>query len=86
MLVFGLCMAAACRGPAEAPAGVPDAESANAAAQAWRVKHEDDYRRDWVSIAGAARPEAGHQHRWQRVHERHRAAVDHTAAARTIHA
>jgi hypothetical protein len=52
MLMLGFCTVAACRGPAEIPAAVPDAETANAAAQAWRVKHEDDYRRDWVSIAG----------------------------------
>jgi hypothetical protein len=42
-----------CRGNAERPAAsLPDHESADAAAAAWRVKHEADYRRDWVSIAG----------------------------------
>ena len=33
-------------------APLPDAETANAAAVAWRAKHEADYRRDFVSIAG----------------------------------
>jgi uncharacterized protein (DUF1684 family) len=30
----------------------PDREAADAAVRAWREKHEADYRRDWVSIAG----------------------------------
>jgi uncharacterized protein len=34
------------------PAGLPDPETANAAAVAWRKQHETDYRRDWVTIAG----------------------------------
>ena len=37
--------------PKDSPAALPDAETANAAAQEWRAKHEDDYRRDWASIA-----------------------------------
>jgi len=36
----------------DAPSRAPDAEAADAAAQEWRTKHETDYRRDWVSIAG----------------------------------
>jgi uncharacterized protein len=35
--------------PASAP---PPADSPEVAAQKWRDKHEVDYRRDWVSIAG----------------------------------
>ena len=31
---------------------LPDAQTADAAAAAWRTKHEADYRREWVSIAG----------------------------------
>jgi uncharacterized protein (DUF1684 family) len=50
VLIFG---AAACRDRAgDSAPGLPDAETANAAAAAWRVKHETDYRRDWVTIAG----------------------------------
>src|SRR5437763_12015868 len=30
----------------------PDAADPVAAVEAWRTKHETDYRRDWVSIAG----------------------------------
>jgi uncharacterized protein (DUF1684 family) len=51
--------AAACRSPADAPASLPDPETANAAAQAWRDKHEADYRRDWVTIAGLHTLKAG---------------------------
>ena len=39
--------------PAPAPADAPLSAEAHAAkVQAWRDKHEVDYRRDWVSIAG----------------------------------
>ena len=58
-LVFGLAIvAAACGGaPEQAP---PAATSTSAAvpdtptqiSEKWRAKHETDYRRDWVSIAG----------------------------------
>jgi uncharacterized protein (DUF1684 family) len=36
------------------PAPTPDAEAAQVTreAEAWRAKHETDYRRDWVTIAG----------------------------------
>ena len=45
-----IATAIACnRSPASSPI---DHEKANAAAAEWRVKHETDYRRDWVSIAG----------------------------------
>jgi uncharacterized protein len=32
--------------------GLPDPVSANQAVVEWRAKHEADYRRDWVSVAG----------------------------------
>jgi uncharacterized protein (DUF1684 family) len=42
-----------CRRAADEPAApLPDAITANAEVQAWRVKHEADYRRDYVTIAG----------------------------------
>jgi uncharacterized protein (DUF1684 family) len=42
----------ACSGSSEAPAATARTEALDAAAAAWRTKHEADYRRDWVSIAG----------------------------------
>ena len=48
---FALLMMA-CDGSSEAPAGAVSPETLNAAAAEWRGKHEADYRRDWVSIAG----------------------------------
>ena len=42
-------LTAACSTPA--PAGEPEA-AVTAAVQAWRDKHEADYRREWVTIAG----------------------------------
>jgi uncharacterized protein len=36
----------------EAPAAPPSEASIVAATEAWRAKHEVDYRRDWASIAG----------------------------------
>jgi hypothetical protein len=51
VLVCGLLVAIAC-GPSREPASPADVDAANAAALAWRTKHETDYRRDWVSIAG----------------------------------
>jgi len=59
LVVFGLAIAAsACGGaPKEAPpaatstpAPVPDTPTQ--ITEKWRAKHETDYRRDWVSIAG----------------------------------
>jgi uncharacterized protein len=51
--VTALTAIGACRGGSrEASAPLPDAETANAAVVAWREKHEADYRRDFVSIAG----------------------------------
>jgi uncharacterized protein (DUF1684 family) len=40
-----------CRSRSQDPP-LPDEATANAAVQAWRDKHERDYRRDWVTIAG----------------------------------
>jgi uncharacterized protein len=47
--VGAIALAGACGGPAPAP---PAVESPIAAIDAWRTKHETDYRRDWASIAG----------------------------------
>jgi uncharacterized protein len=54
-------MLAAC-GDKSAPtaqAARPDPASANAAIEAWRAKHEADYRRDFVTIAGLHTLRAG---------------------------
>jgi hypothetical protein len=45
-------LAASSCGRSDAPSSPLDAEAARAAALEWRAKHEADYRRDWVSIAG----------------------------------
>jgi uncharacterized protein (DUF1684 family) len=48
-----LALAAACTRPAESPPpSTADDRTANEAAAKWQAKHEADYRRDWVSIAG----------------------------------
>ncbi len=58
-LIASLALAAACGAPPEPPAPTvaPPAAPAPAdppaeVARKWQVKHEADYRRDWVSIAG----------------------------------
>src|SRR6185436_15393947 len=54
LAVAALLLTAACRADAPKPAsgsGAP-ADPPEVAAQKWRDKHETDYRRDWVSIAG----------------------------------
>ena len=48
-LVALVALAAACTKPAPAPE--PEA-AVTTAVQAWRDKHEADYRREWVTIAG----------------------------------
>jgi uncharacterized protein (DUF1684 family) len=48
-LVALVALAAACSKPA--PAAEPEA-AVTTAVQAWRDKHEADYRREWVTIAG----------------------------------
>ena len=46
-------MTAACSTPPESPSLAEARDrAANEAAASWRTKHERDYRRDWVSIAG----------------------------------
>ena len=59
-MALALALAVACSAP-DAPASAPDGASADkpalpadyeAKVQAFRDKHEADYRRDWVSIAG----------------------------------
>jgi uncharacterized protein len=47
-----LCVACGNDTPKEAPAATAAAQSPVAVTEAWRAKHEADYRRDWASIAG----------------------------------
>jgi hypothetical protein len=49
-----IAVAAACGGsePAPPPAATPAPDSPTVVTEKWRAKHETDYRRDWVSIAG----------------------------------
>jgi uncharacterized protein (DUF1684 family) len=49
-IVLLAVLAAACAKPAPAPE--PEAAQVTKEAEAWRAKHEADYRRDWVTIAG----------------------------------
>ena len=52
-IALGGGVLAACGRTAPGPAAsLPDPRQANAEAEAWRVQHEADYRRDWVTIAG----------------------------------
>jgi uncharacterized protein (DUF1684 family) len=58
-----LALASACGRP-DAPAKAPEAAASDgmswvARVEAWRAKHEADYRRDYVSIAGLHRLEQG---------------------------
>ena len=41
-----------CRRDTKTAGPLPDDEAANVAVLQWRAKHESDYRREWVSIAG----------------------------------
>ncbi len=50
-LLLAACRNDAPKGEAPGPATTPPA-SPIAVNEAWRAKHESDYRRDWVSIAG----------------------------------
>ena len=53
VIVSGCALAMiACGGPSEPPAGSVSPETLDAAAAEWRTKHEADYLREWVSIAG----------------------------------
>jgi uncharacterized protein (DUF1684 family) len=47
-----LCGACNSDGPPDAPAAGATPQSPVAMTEAWRAKHEVDYRRDWASIAG----------------------------------
>src|SRR5688572_23143602 len=49
-VILAIVVSACSRTANEAPP--LDADTANAAVVAWREKHETDYRRDFVSIAG----------------------------------
>ena len=51
-IALGLTSACGGGAPKEAPPAAPAAESPAAAIEKWRAKHETDYRRDWVTIAG----------------------------------
>jgi uncharacterized protein (DUF1684 family) len=50
--VLVVCAAVGCRRGQGDDSALPDTEAANAAVAAWRAKHESDYRREWVTIAG----------------------------------
>ena len=47
-----LAIAAACTSAGSPPPSKAEERAANEAAGKWQAKHEADYRRDWVSIAG----------------------------------
>src|SRR5688500_16388597 len=47
-----LCAACSSDTPTDVPPASAGAPSPIAAIEAWRAKHEADYRRDWASIAG----------------------------------
>lgn len=51
-LIAGVTTACGSSGPSEAPAPQVSDATTVAAIDAWRAKHETDYRRDWASIAG----------------------------------
>src|SRR6188768_547516 len=52
ILVASVFLVAACSKPAEQAAPLPTGEAWVQSVQAWRTKHETDYRRDWATIAG----------------------------------
>lgn len=51
LVVAALAFTAACQAPDEAARDIAP-EAARREAEAWRAKHEADYRREWVTIAG----------------------------------
>jgi uncharacterized protein (DUF1684 family) len=54
-LVAAVSVAGACAAPPPPPppvAALPEGAAYTAKVEAWRAKHDTDYRRDWVSIAG----------------------------------
>ena len=52
VLLFAVVLLAGCSKTAEQPAPLPTGEAWVESVNAWRAKHETDYRRDWVTIAG----------------------------------
>jgi uncharacterized protein (DUF1684 family) len=52
ILVATALLAAACSKPAEQAAPFPTGDEWVKSVNAWRTKHETDYRRDWATIAG----------------------------------
>jgi len=52
VLLAAVVLLAGCSKPAEKPAPLPAGEAWVESVNTWRAKHETDYRRDWVTIAG----------------------------------
>ena len=52
LLILMVCVAAACRPEPDHQPTASEIAALNAAVVEWRQKHESDYRRQWVSIAG----------------------------------
>ena len=52
ILLAAVFIVAGCSKPADEPAPLPTGEAWVASVNAWRTKHETDYRRDWATIAG----------------------------------
>ena len=52
VLLAGVLLVLGCSKPAEEPAALPTGEEWTASVNAWRTKHETDYRRDWATTAG----------------------------------
>jgi uncharacterized protein (DUF1684 family) len=64
VIVGAMAMVSACGSPVPKESGAPAGAAATPLSpveqtQAWRAKHETDYRRDWVSIAGLFPLKAG---------------------------
>ena len=58
--LLSIVFTSACgRTPRETPAATASAESPVAITEKWRAKHETDYRREWVTIAGLYPLKAG---------------------------
>ena len=51
-LTAGAVLTAGCRGAAPSATATGDPEAARKESEAWRAKHEADYRREWATIAG----------------------------------
>jgi uncharacterized protein (DUF1684 family) len=59
--IAGTVSAAGCRAGTSQDPATMDVEAATRESEAWRAKHEADYRRDWVTIAGLHFLESGSQ-------------------------